>query len=217
MTEQLVPPRFLFRFSVPCHRQKTTRNARPTSLTQSHRLPSFEELDGRTPLAEVRAAWSEKGLTFVLTVEGKRAKVHVDPSHPDQSDGLVLWIDTRDTHTIHRASRFCHQFLFLPAGGGPKRDRASGEMLPIHRARENPKPVRPQMLKVRSKHQTRGYTLEAFIPAEALTGFEPLEHPRLGFTYLVNDSELGQQTFSCSSEFPFAIDPSVWGTLELVA
>ena len=216
MTQQLIPPRFLFRFSVPCHRHKSSRSKRAASLNESHRLPCFEEIDGRSRFAEVRAGWSEKGLTFLLTVEGKKSPPQVDPSHPERSDGLSLWIDTRDTHTIHRASRFCHQFLLVPAGGGPKRDRATGALLPIHRARENPKPVRPETLKVHSRRQSGGYTLEVFIPAEALTGFEPADHPRLGFTYLVNDSELGQQTFSCPSEFPFAIDPSVWGTLELV-
>ena len=38
----------------------------------------------------------------------------------------------------------------------------------------------------------------------------------LGFTYFVFDRELGQQYFSMGSEFPFASDPSLWGTLELV-
>jgi len=30
------------------------------------------------------------------------------------------------------------------------------------------------------------------------------------------DREFGEQTFSSASEFPFASDPSLWGTLELV-
>jgi hypothetical protein len=37
----------------------------------------------------------------------------------------------------------------------------------------------------------------------------------LGFTYFIFDRELGQQFFSLGSEFPFASDPSLWGTLEL--
>ena len=39
---------------------------------------------------------------------------------------------------------------------------------------------------------------------------------RLGFTYFVFDRELGQQYFSVGSEIPFASDPSLWGTLQLV-
>ncbi len=61
-----------------------------------------------------------------------------------------------------------------------------------------------------------GYQLSAFIPAGALTGFQPEEHPRLGFTYFLFDREFGEQSFSLGSEFPFAADPSLWGTLELV-
>jgi hypothetical protein len=63
---------------------------------------------------------------------------------------------------------------------------------------------------------TSGYLMSAFIPAAALTGFNPVDHPRLGFTYQLFDRELGQQYFSVGSEFPFSADPSLWGTLELV-
>ena len=60
-----------------------------------------------------------------------------------------------------------------------------------------------------------GYMLEALIPAEALTGFDPAEHPRLGFTYAVLDRELGEQTFGVGSPMPYQEDPSLWATLEL--
>ena len=78
-------------------------------------------------------------------------------------------------------------------------------------------PIRfARLLKVTSQKRVGGYVLSAFIPAAALTGFNPADHPRLGFTYFVFDRELGQQYFSLGSEFPFASDPSLWGTLELV-
>ena len=67
-----------------------------------------------------------------------------------------------------------------------------------------------------ARSATDGYVMSAFIPAAALTGFNPTDHPRLGFTYYLFDRELGQQFFSLGSEFPFASDPSLWGTLELV-
>jgi hypothetical protein len=49
-----------------------------------------------------------------------------------------------------------------------------------------------------------------------LTGFDPVENPRIGFTYAVIDRELGDQTFNCAAEFPYQEDPSLWATLELV-
>ncbi len=79
-----------------------------------------------------------------------------------------------------------------------------------------PTRVRPGQLRVVSEPRVGGYVLSVFIPQAALTGFNPADHPRLGFTYFVFDRELGQQFFSVGSEFPFASDPSLWGTLELV-
>jgi hypothetical protein len=89
-------------------------------------------------------------------------------------------------------------------------------MLLINRARESPKPIRQGLLRVRSEKRVDGYLLEAFLPAAALTGFDPAEHPRLGFTYAVIDRELGDQTFSCGPEFSYQDDPSLWASLELV-
>ena len=89
------------------------------------------------------------------------------------------------------------------------------ETLPINRAREPAPPVREGLLKARCESRADGYILEAFIPAEALIGFDPAEHPRLGFTYAVIDRELGEQTFSVGSPMPYQEDPSLWATLEL--
>jgi hypothetical protein len=57
--------------------------------------------------------------------------------------------------------------------------------------------------------------LEAAVTADGLTGYDPSEHPRLGFTYVVIDRELGWQTFTVGSEFPYQEDPTLWGSLEL--
>jgi hypothetical protein len=89
------------------------------------------------------------------------------------------------------------------------------EWLAINRAREQPTPVRPGLLQARSRQRPDGYLLDAFVPAAALTGFDPAEHPRLGFTYALIDRELGEQTFGVGSPMPYQEDPSLWATLEL--
>jgi hypothetical protein len=122
-----------------------------------------------------------------------------------------------DVHNAHRAGRFCHRFVFLPAGAGPKFDRPVAEWLPIHRAREHPRAIKPGQLQVRSEKRIDGYLLEGFIPAEALTGFDPQEHPRLGFNYAVTDRELGEQTLTAGTPMPYQEDPSLWATLELAS
>jgi hypothetical protein len=68
-----------------------------------------------------------------------------------------------------------------------------------------------------SERRVDGYLMQGFIPATAMTGYDPAEHPRLGFYYAVTDRELGWQTFSLGAEYPFQSDPSLWGTLELVS
>lgn len=211
----LIPPRLLFRVSVPCLYKKPLWSAKGTQLGEEHRLLGLHELEGRPTLGDIRFAWSEEGIGFQLRVQGKRKPAWCHPNRMDGSDGLQIWIDTRDTHNIHRASRFCHRFAFLPAGGGRMKDQPVADQLLIDRARENPNPVRPDVFKIRSEKRVDGYLLEGLVPAEALTGFDPEEHPKLGFTYAIMDHERGEQTFTVGNELPYDADPSLWGTLEL--
>ena len=215
MTERLLSPTFLFRFAAPCRYRKEIWTKDGVELPETHRLPHFAQLDGAPTLADVRMAWNEHGLAFCVEVQGKRHSPWCRESHLDESDGLHVWIDTRDTHNIHRASRFCHAFAFLPAGGGARRDRAAAGQMIINRAREHAQPARAACLKVRSEKRVDGYLLQAAIAAEGLTGFDPAEHPRLGFTYAIVDRERGDQTFTVSNEVPYQEDPSLWATLEL--
>ncbi|MDZ4820331.1 MAG: hypothetical protein SGJ20_15305 [Planctomycetota bacterium] len=214
MENSLISPSFLFRFSFPC---KHVEKAWPVgeSLTEEHRLAELGGLDGGPSYADVRAGWNEHGLTFYVKVDGKRQPPWCRDNRLDDSDGLHVWIDTRDTHNIHRAGRFCHHFVFLPTGGGSRLDQPVADQMLINRARENANPVRPNMLKVRAVKRADGYVLDAFVPAAALTGFDPREYPRLGFMYAVLDRERGEQTLAYGQAFPYQEDPSVWCTLEL--
>ena len=216
MSEPLLPTRFLFRFSAPCAYRDPLWSDKGAALDETYRLVSFAELEDRPAPADVRAAWSEKGLALAVRVTGKRQPPWCRASRAEDSDGLQVFIDTRDVHGIHRAGRFCHRFAFLPGGSGPRFDRPVAQWLPINRAKEQPRAIPPGKLAVRSEKRIDGYLLEAFIAAEALTGFDPAEHPRLGFTYGVVDRELGEQTFSVGTPMPYQEDPSLWATLELI-
>lgn len=223
MSKPLLPARFLFNFAAPCNYRKTLWTAEGAELDETFRLVSLAELDGRTQWADVRAAWSEKGVAFTAIVQGKRQPPCCDQSTPEQSDGLHIWIDTRDVHNIHHAGRFCHRFAFLPdsnSNDGKKRSTrkfsAFAAMLPINRAKEHPQPESPDSVQAYCKPLSDGYILNISIPSEALVGFDPAEHPRLGFTYAAIDRELGEQTFSVSNPMPYQQDPSLWATLEMV-
>lgn len=212
----MLPKRFLFRFSVPCFYRKKLPAVRGAGLEAKYRLPSLGELEGEPATVDVSAAWSETGLALTFRISGKRQPIWCRMNRPEDSDGVHLWIDTRDVHTVHRASRFCHRFFFLPTGGGKRLDQPLAQWMPINRARGQPNAIAPGKVEARSEISGDGYRLDVRLAAEALTGFEPAEHPRLGFQYAILDRELGEQTFAAGSPMPYQEDPSLWGTLELV-
>jgi hypothetical protein len=216
----LLAPRFLFRFSVPLARHDVAWKATGVELPESFRLMNLAELDANTAdrerqFADVRAAWNMQGLIFNVTVTGKSQPLWCRDERLEDSDGLQVWIDTRATLNIHRASRYCHRYTFLPAGGGHGNTNPVADQLLINRARENARPIRPRELQVASKITKNGYWLSAFVPGVALGGYDPLQHKELGFTYLVYDRELGLQTFATGAAFPFQEDPTCWAMLEL--
>ncbi|REJ66426.1 MAG: hypothetical protein DWQ31_15310 [Planctomycetota bacterium] len=215
--DRLLAAPMLFRFAVPClYCKGPLWGKRVADLGEEYRIASFAELDDVPSWADLRIGWNEQGLLLRLDVAGKDSAPWCRESRHEDSDGLTVWIDTRDTQTVHRATRFCNSFCFLPGGTGAKFGEPLALPLKIHRAKEDAPLVGIQELKVASKRTAAGYHLAGFIPAEALHGFDPEEHPRLGFAYLVRDRELGEQTLSVGSEFPIASDPSLWSSLELV-
>ncbi|MDA7979293.1 MAG: hypothetical protein MPJ50_11060 [Pirellulales bacterium] len=218
MSSSLIPPRILFRFAVPCRKLPPGNVGVDFKLSEKYRLPTLHELEGNPTFAEVRVGWNEAGLAFSAEVTGKKQFPWCREGQLEESDGLHVWLDTRDTQTIHRASRFCHRFVFMPSGGGPRRQDPVAEQIMIHRAREHPKPARTRDLVVRAKTLANGYFIQSWINGEGLNGFDPADaSPRLGFQYCLLDRERGEQTFSVSNEFPYSDDPSVWGTLELAS
>ncbi|MCA9217141.1 MAG: hypothetical protein KDB27_28930 [Planctomycetales bacterium] len=213
---KLIPSTFVFRMAVECQYCDAKWSHRGFDLDERFIIPSFRtELEDGPHFADFRVGWNESGLFFWLRTTGKKQSPWCRESRVEDSDGLSLWIDTRDTQTVHRATRFCHRFIILPQGAGRLMDEPIAAPATIARAKELPKPVQPGAIPVRSEKRVDGYILQSFIPADAMTGFEPDEHPRIGFYYAITDRELGWQTFSLGPEFPFASDPSLWGTLEL--
>lgn len=216
MTDSLLAPNFLFRFAVPVRYREALGRAPVGPLTDEYRLPCFRAAEGKRPFAQLWAAWSEAGLGFVVDVTGKKQPIWCRDSRIEDSDGLQIWIDTRDTHNVHRATKFCHRFALLPGGGGPRLDGPSAVALAINRARESPRPAPAGSIVMQCQVRPDGYRLASFITAAALTGFDPAEHPKLGFNYVLIDRELGWQTLQLGPEYPIFEDPALWSTLELV-
>ena len=214
-TLPLIDPTFMFRFRSQLRRCKAEWTEEGIALSPQHKLPCFAEVSGKKLFADVRAGWHEEGLYFTAKITGKRQPPWCRDTRPEDSDGLHIWIDTRDTHNIHRASRFCHRFVFAPQGQGKAGIQPFGAMLPIHRAKEDPSTLGNHRFEVQSTLRTNGYEIAAVVPTDLLAGFNLEAHPRLGFFYAIADRELGWQTWNLGPEYPITEDPSLWGTVVL--
>jgi len=216
----IVPFRFLVRVAHPCQYVRGMPLGEDADhvvdLPDAAQLDNFAALDDRKNFADVRLAWNELGLGVQVTVKGKDQPPAGDADRPRGSDGLTLWVDTRDARTSHRATRYCHQFHLLAAGGGPDKGDPAFAQTKINRALQDAPLCNPADVPFRGARVRGGYRLEAFLPAAVLTGYDPDQHPRLGVYYAVRDQELGDQYLGVSSDFPFWDDPSLWDALELV-
>jgi hypothetical protein len=213
----LVPNRFLFRVTTPClFVPDLPREGEDLlDLPEPCRVDNFAGTDELANFADVRLAWNEGGLAFQVDVRGKEKPPAGDAARPRHSDGVTLWLDTRDARTSHRASQFCHQFHFLAAGGGPDREEPAFVQSKIHRAAKDAPFAPAGSVPFRCVVKGSSYRVEAYVPAVALHGWDPEQNPRLGLFYAVHDQELGFQLSGAGSDFPYAEDPTLWGALEL--
>ncbi|MFL5241899.1 MAG: hypothetical protein ACJ8FY_07305 [Gemmataceae bacterium] len=212
----VIPEQFLFRVAYPCPYVKDIPRTTTDCLLDLPEPARIERFAEGKHFANVYLAWNEIGIGLQLEVMGKDKPVQGEVARPRDSDGITFWLDTRGDRTSHRASRFCHQFHFLAAGGGSDLDEPVFVQSKIHRALQEAPPLSSQDVLLRRSRRKGGYLLEAFLPANGLSGFDPDQNTRLGFYYAVRDQELGDQVLSVGSEFPFWEDPSLWSTLQLV-
>lgn len=213
----LIDPTFLFRFEVAIRQADCNWTATGLNLPESCRIPSFSALAGRRPYADVRLAWDHGGIGFQVQVSGKKAGLWCRDSRLEDSDGFHLWLDTRCSPGIHRATQFCHWFLFMPSGGGATKGQPFTALMPINRARQNPKSPPAGSVQVYAKLLPDGYRLSGRIAAGAMTGFDSTQYPRLSLYYAVIDRELGWQTLTLGQDYPVVEDPSLWVEAALVS
>lgn len=213
----LIPNRFLFAFEFPMrHRRKPPPlDGKLTGWTERELLPKLGELDGEPEFGDVWACWNDAGLWVACRVGQKSKTLRCDPREYWKSDHLRLCVGMRETRNIKRATRFCQQFYFMPAGGGAKGAKPIAGGVPIKRAREDAPMVPSDRIPIASRVTKSGYTLEAHLPADSLAGFDPNEHTRIGFYYILEDRDHGQQFLTVGDDLYWFVDPSTWATAVL--
>ncbi len=179
-------------------------------------LPDLSALEGRVSWASVRVGWNPEGLGIAILAEGTTAAA----SSPDRPEGFAdvnVWIDTRDTRNVSRATRFCHRFsAHLTRNRDRKGLKVELSQRAIARAVADAPIASADELSARAELTRSGWILDLFLPARALHGFDPDTNRRLGFAYQVSDHDREDQFLGVGRDFPLGENPSLWATLELL-
>ena len=214
--ERLFDPALLFRLQLRPVKTQLKFGQQSWHLPDEAELPGIgSSISGQNHFATIKVAVSDSGLFMTASVKGKRQLPWCRESRLEDSDGMHVWIDTRNARDVHRATRYCHRFVFAPLGRGPKSEQAFASWAPINRARENSKPPEDKLLYAHSKVTQSGYELNAACHWRALSGFDRADFPVLGFYVAVVDRELGWQSLGLSPPLPVDEDPSLWCELAL--
>ncbi|MCR5163502.1 MAG: hypothetical protein K6C40_05730 [Thermoguttaceae bacterium] len=215
-----IPGRFLFRMELSCMYKENLEDLK--ELPPDCEFPDFESLeahdsDSANPAKSfrVRGAWNENGLAFQFLVSGKCKEIWCNLNRPDESDRIELWLDTRNVHDVHRASRYCHRLICLPYGDGPNGEEPTVIPFPINRAKQFPSDIPKGSIRMKSQIQRNCYSLYVYFSEAALTGFDPAEFQDLGINWALVDRDFPIKTLTAGSPFPFMEDPSMWYTLHL--
>lgn len=203
---QLSPVSF-FAVAADCLRKPLEAKTR---LGPKHWLPDTSALCDDESFARVAVAWATEGFYARVEVE----KPFEGAFYPDvqKGDSVEFFIDTRDIKTSGFNTRFCHHFYFF---GQPVEGRLAGEMTRF-RTEDVHEWCDHTELKVVPHLSQRLYALDIFIPGHCLTGYDPEQFNRLGFTYRINRLLGAPQHFSAAtSDFQIDQQPSLWSSLRL--
>jgi hypothetical protein len=220
MMTALLPQAFWFRLAVPCPRveeiPRRAASAGLLDLPETCDLPDLSKLEpGQTSWARVGVAWNPRGIGIHVRAHAAKGGRSTE-GHPEGFANVQVWIDTRDTRNVSRATRFCHRFAAKLSLRRGKSLEVEVTQRPIARAIADAPMSRPDVFSTVAELSRAGWSLDWFIPAEALHGFDPETNRRLGFAYQISDYQRDDQFLAAGREFPVGENPSLWSTLELI-
>jgi hypothetical protein len=207
-------PTMLVRLRIKACRLDRAFNERPEALPDESIVPCLSsELAGNPKFAQVRVAVGSNALFFQADIQGKRQLPWCRDSRLEDSDGLHIWIDTRHSREVQRATKYCHRYGFLPMGRGPKADLPYAGWAPINRARETSPQPPDDLLAIRARVADGRYRLIAAVHFDALHGIDVSDFPVIGCYFCILDRELGWQSLSMQPDMSSTENPSLWSEL----
>ena len=213
----IVPPSFLFTYqlSVPRIDDLPRKKGRGLQLPDTARVFVPATMNDGVARLDVRLAWNPDGLGMELIVRGKKLEISGRRSDLKHSDHVLVFIDTRQTANVHRATQFCTALQILPSDEATH-DQPTAQFIDIVQQRSTHREQDAKDVVLAVELVNDGYRLELWIPAAQMPGFaEAPEIGHLGFYVVVEDTELGQLPLSIGDDFPIAHDPSTWLQLNL--
>ncbi|MEZ6127637.1 MAG: hypothetical protein R3C59_03080 [Planctomycetaceae bacterium] len=216
--DHIVPPSLMFDYQLPiprCELPATRKTGRLLSLPAGADLFLPASMNEGTGFASIGVGWNPDGLAFSFHIDGKPGPPTGRAGDLKTSDSILLWIDTRPSGNVHRATEYCHHFAALPRDEDHD-NQPHVLVLPIAQQRDRKIESDPRRMLTRTHVTAAGYDFELWIPGTQLFGFrETSEIGRIGFYAVVQDSHLGDQPLSVDDRFPCSYDPSLWLPLEL--
>lgn len=173
-------------------------------------LPETSPLCHEEHFADAAMGWNEEGIELFFEVD----KAFDVSYYPEiiRGDSVEVFIDTRDVKNSGYNTRFCHHFFFFPEA---IEGRQAGELTHF-RTDDAHEWCNPDDLKVKSDLKHKSYILHCFIPKACMTGYDPDQFNRIGFTYRINRPRYESQHFSVvTTDYKLEQQPSLWSTVRL--
>ena len=213
----IVPPSFLFQYSMAVPRVEAIPRKKGSLLQLDDGCSLFVpgSMNDTDNAFGLRMAWNPEGLGVELDVPGK--KLPPAGRHKDlkNSDYISLFVDTRHTANVHRATEYCLSLVVLPCDEDAD-EKPTAAFVEIAQQRASKRDRDGRKCPVQVHVRPDGYRLEIWIPTSQMFGFdEAPEIGRIGFSCLIHDTELGEIPLNVGGDFPVAFDPSTWLQLEL--
>ncbi len=174
-------------------------------------LPDMTSLLDEERFASLSLAWNEESLMGFLSVE----KPFESSSFPDyeKGDALEIFIDTRDNKKASFATRYSHQFVFLPGSV----DGVCAQEITRFRCEDSHALCDSALIGLEMRLEKKGYSLFFTLPKEVLHGYDPVQFSRLGFSYKIHRYKEKPMHFPFSSKsFDPLQNPSLWASLVLL-
>ena len=213
----IVPPSFLFQYSMAVSRVEAIPRKKGSLLQLDDSCSLFVpgSMNDTDNAFGLRMAWNPEGLGIELDVPGKKLPPAGRRKDLKNSDSISLFVDTRHTANVHRATEYCCSLVVLPCDENAD-EKPTAAFVEIAQQRASKSDRDGGKCPVQVSVRPDGYRLEIWIPTSQMFGFdEAPEIGRIGFSCLIHDTELGEIPLNVGGDFPVAFDPSTWLQLEL--